>query len=239
MKDTIKIAHGPCKMIAHRGFSGLERENTLSAFVAAGNRSYFGMETDIHPTLDGKFVILHDEHTERVADSSINVEKCRYDDIKSLRLNALDGNPRGDLCIPLLEDYLRVAKAYDKKCVIEFKGIFSEENIEKVVDIVKSIYSLEQVVFIAFDLCNLIAIRQILPEQKAQYLVCEMSEQVFDALTQYRLGLDIYFGSITKEWIDRIHKQGLEVNCWTVNEKADAERLIAMGVDYITTNILE
>ncbi len=239
MKDTIKITHGHCQMIAHRGLSGLERENTLSAFVAAGNRSYFGMETDIHSTIDGKFVILHDEHTERVSDSSINVEKCRYDDIKSLRLNALDGKPRGDLCIPLLEDYLRVAKAYDKKCIIEFKGVFSEDKIGKVIDIVKSIYSLKEVIFIAFDLCNLIAIRQKLPEQKAQYLVYEMSEQVFDAMTKYHLDLDIYFGSITKEWIDRIHGQGLEVNCWTVNEKADAERLIAMGVDYITTNILE
>ena len=33
-------------MIAHRGVSGLELENTCAAFVAAGNRSYFGIETD-------------------------------------------------------------------------------------------------------------------------------------------------------------------------------------------------
>ena len=54
-------------MIAHRGLSGLERENTYHAFIAAGNRSYFGIETDIHKTADGEFVVIHDETTERVS----------------------------------------------------------------------------------------------------------------------------------------------------------------------------
>ena len=53
--DTIKIESKGVKIIAHRGLSGIERENTCSAFVAAANRSYFGIETDIHTTRDGKF----------------------------------------------------------------------------------------------------------------------------------------------------------------------------------------
>lgn len=35
------------KMIAHRGYSKYELENTKEAFLAAANRSYFGIETDI------------------------------------------------------------------------------------------------------------------------------------------------------------------------------------------------
>ena len=57
MNNTIKIAdHGNTKMVAHRGVSGLETENTCAAFIAAGNRTYFGVETDIYRTADGKFV---------------------------------------------------------------------------------------------------------------------------------------------------------------------------------------
>ena len=41
--DTIHIDSRGVKMVAHRGVSGLEKENTASAFVAAGNRSYFGI----------------------------------------------------------------------------------------------------------------------------------------------------------------------------------------------------
>ena len=74
--DTIKIETNGVKMIAHRGLSGIERENTCPAFVAAGNRSYYGVETDVHVTKDGKFVIIHDETTERITlgKYDINVE---------------------------------------------------------------------------------------------------------------------------------------------------------------------
>ena len=44
--DTIKIDSGSTRMIAHRGLSGLETENSIPAFVAAGNRGYYGVETD-------------------------------------------------------------------------------------------------------------------------------------------------------------------------------------------------
>ncbi len=48
--DTIKIEKKNTLMVAHRGVSGLEKENTLAAFVAADNRSYYGVETDVHRT---------------------------------------------------------------------------------------------------------------------------------------------------------------------------------------------
>ena len=87
--DTIKLQTNGVKMIAHRGLSGIERENTYPAFVAAGNRSYFGIETDVHVTLDGKFVIIHDETTERVSLGKINlnVENCTFDEIKDVVMN--------------------------------------------------------------------------------------------------------------------------------------------------------
>lgn len=38
--NTISIDSKNVQIIAHRGVSGLEMENTAAAFVAAGNRSY-------------------------------------------------------------------------------------------------------------------------------------------------------------------------------------------------------
>ena len=71
--DTIKVNNTRVKMIAHRGLSGLEKENTCPAFVAAGNRSYFGIETDIHITKDGQYVIIHDESPKRVSDEKYDI----------------------------------------------------------------------------------------------------------------------------------------------------------------------
>ena len=53
--NTIKIEKKQARMVAHRGLSGLEKENTCAAFIAAGDRSHFGIETDIRPTLDGRY----------------------------------------------------------------------------------------------------------------------------------------------------------------------------------------
>ena len=51
--NTVKIDKQGVRMIAHRGVSGLETENTAAAFIAAGNRTYWGIETDVHLTADG------------------------------------------------------------------------------------------------------------------------------------------------------------------------------------------
>ena len=48
-----------------------ETENTCAAFVAAGNRSYFGVETDVHVTADGQFIIIHESNTGRVATEAV------------------------------------------------------------------------------------------------------------------------------------------------------------------------
>ena len=69
--DTIKINKNSTLLVAHRGLSGIETENTNAAFVAAGNRSYYGIETDIHRTTDGRFVVCHDDNLLRVADVDI------------------------------------------------------------------------------------------------------------------------------------------------------------------------
>lgn len=86
--DTVKINHGNTKMIAHRGLSGIEQENTNAAFVAAGNRSYYGIETDVHRTADGQYVIIHDDTTARVTNSAwdVNVEQVPYRDIQAILL---------------------------------------------------------------------------------------------------------------------------------------------------------
>ena len=54
-----------------------------------------------------------------------------------------------------------------------------------------------------------------------------------------KLDLDIYYKALTAEHVKALHEAGIEVNCWTVDQPEDAEKLIGYGVDYITSNILE
>ncbi len=238
--DTVKLDKKQVKTIAHRGLSGIETENTIAAFVAAGNRSYFGIETDIHKTTDGKFAVMHDNNTERVSNYSLGIEENDYETLSRITLNERGTKKeRRDLKIPLLEDYLLVCKKYNKKCVLEIKNKFEKEDIKKVIEIIKKFDYLEEVIFISFGLQNLIYVRELLPNQPAQYLVNEFKSDLIDVLKKYKLDLDIGYGALNKENIAVCHKNGILVNCWTCDKKEDAKKLIEAGVDFITTNILE
>ena len=41
--DTIKLYTGKTQMVAHAGLMGMESANTNAGFIAAGNRSYWGL----------------------------------------------------------------------------------------------------------------------------------------------------------------------------------------------------
>lgn len=238
--DTIKVNKGNVKMVAHRGVSGLELENTCAAFVAAGNRSYFGVETDVHVTADGKFIIIHDDNTGRVALESMVVEQTPYDKLRSLQLKQKDGAMRIDLRLPSLEEYLSICKHYDKVCVLELKNPMPAAAVAEILETCKAVYSLDKVIFISFSFQNMLHIRHFAPAATAQYLLSEeVTEAHIEAMAENRLDLDVYYKFMTKELLDTLHSRGIQVNCWTVDDPEWAEKLVGWGVDYITSNILE
>ena len=103
--ETLKITKNNTLMIAHRGLSGFEKENTMAAFICAGNHSYYGIECDIHPTTDGKFVVVHDSNLERVSGTDMIVENESYDKIKEVMLYGVnDTINHVHLRVPLLEE---------------------------------------------------------------------------------------------------------------------------------------
>ena len=238
--DTIKIKHAGTKMIAHRGLSGLECENTCAAFVAAGNRDYFGIETDVHKTADGKYIIIHDDETNRVAAENWNVENTEFNKLRSIQLLDKDGISRGDLCLPTLSEYLRICKRYNKIAVLELKNPFQKQDVQSIVQMIKQTYNIRQLIFISFDYQTLVFLRELEPEAIIQVLCfCEIDAALIEKLKRFGFDLDIYFERLNPENIKLLHSHGIKINCWTVDDQIAAERLAAAGVDYITTNILQ
>lgn len=238
--DTIKFEKKNTLAVAHRGVSGLERENTNAAFVAAGSRSYYGIETDVHRTADGKIVVVHDGHLRRVAGEDIQVETSSLAALQSIVLYDMDGTKnRADLRLPTLENYISICKKYGKHAVLELKSDFTEEETAAFLQIIKDLDYLEQVTFISFHYENLVKVRALYPEQSVQFLFTECTEEIIEKLIADKMDVDIAHTSLTKELLDRFHSLGMKVNCWTVDDPARAEELAEWGVDYITSNILE
>ena len=241
MKQTMKMDAKQVLMVAHRGLSGLEKENTNLAFVAAGNRSYWGIESDVRKTADGRFVMIHDKTTERVAGENYKIKETNFKTLREVRFLDVDGSEgRADLRIPTLEEYLHICRDYGKIAVLELKSTLLREDVQKIIQIVEAEYDLEKTVLISFHKQNLIFARELRPNAKLQWLIQkEIPEGMLEELTKYGMDLDISYKILTRELVDAVHAAGLKVNVWTVNTPELAEQLISWGVDYITTNILE
>ena len=238
--NTVKFNKGNVKVVAHRGLSGIERENTNSAFVAAANRSYYGIETDIHRTLDGRFIINHDDTLKRVGGENIFVEEVTVDVLQNIVLFDKDGTKdRIDLRPCTLENYISICKKYEKHCVLELKSEFTDEEIAKIISIIKDLDYIDKVTFISFCYGNLEKIRRILPDQSAQYLFSEITDELIERLSKAKIDADVKYTSLNEENVKKMHAAGITVNCWTVDLPEEGERLAKIGVDFITSNILE
>ena len=238
--DTIKFDKKNTKIVAHRGLSGIELENTNSAFVAAGNRSYYGIETDIYRTADGHFVVGHDDNYKRISGEEIYLERETLERLQEVVFFDGDGTKgRVDLRPSRLENYLGIVKKYEKHAILELKSSFTDEEIARIIDIIKDYDYLDNLTFISFNYENLKKVRKILPNQSAQYLFWKLTDEEIARLKEDKIDADVWCVELTEEQIKKAHEAGLTVNCWTVNDKENGEKLASWGIDYITSNILE
>lgn len=229
-------------MVAHRGVSGLECENTCAAFLAAANRSYYGIETDVHVTADGQFVVIHDDSTAKVSDTDLCVEQSSREALAKVQLYSRGRIPsptRRDLVIPDLADYIRICRDYGKIPVLELKNRIQTEDIRRMVALIRQLGYLDETVFISFEWDNMVDLREMLPEQKLQFLIKDWDDALPEKLKARDMDLDIYYRSLTAERVALLHDLGIRVNVWTCDDPAEAEKLIGWGVDFITSNILE
>ncbi len=234
MAEPIFIRHGDVQMIAHRGLSELYPENTLASFRGAAEQPYFGIETDVHRTADGRLILIHDDSTLRTTGAEYTVEETELATLRSLTVLE-----HPDQQLPLPEDYFAICRESGKVAVLELKNPMDPATVGMIYNMVKATGHLEHTVFISFDLNNLLFLRAADPNVSVQYLLGKRHpENLLELVERYRLDLDVYHKVLTPEMVAAFHQAGARVNCWTVNTPEDAQRVIDCGVDQITTNIL-
>lgn len=228
------------KMIAHRGLSGIEQENTIAAFIAAGNRGFYGMECDVRITKDGVFVICHDEHTGRVSPVRRDIRHSYYSELAAISLyDHKNKEPMNHLRIPMLREYLKVARKYNKHSFIEIKPEFTVDEAGKFCGEITRYGAAGMVTVISFNYSNLELIRGLNPFIPVQYLLEAPSADTVRLCADIKADASIFFQNADRTDIDFFHSRGVKVNVWTIDDIETAEKFIRWGVDFITTNILE
>ena len=254
--DTIKINKGNSRMVAHGTLQGMESPNTLAGVIAAGNRSYWGIEADIRITKDQEFIMVHNDNLLATAGVDVKVSEATLAELQQYPLydqpffygmeeygiEYPKGVTRSDLRVATMEEYIRLCKKYGKIAVTEIKDLLTPEQVTKLLEIVRKLDYLDRVVFISFQWDNLTEIRRQQPGQTVQFLTGEgwdFSDAFLDKVVAEGFDLDIHIFTTTKELVDRIHARGIQLNVWTVDWLDRVNNLVEWGVDYITTNIFE
>ena len=92
--------------------------------MAAGNRSYYGIETDVHVTADGHFVVIHGDRTGKVSDVDLCVEESSWEELSKVRLYS-----RGRTVFPTQLDLDSYYKVLTEERVAELHACGIEVNV--------------------------------------------------------------------------------------------------------------
>lgn len=228
------------KFIAHRGYSAKYFQNTVQAFEAAGKESFFqAIETDVRMTKDGVFVCSHDDNP--FTDSSVYISQSEFDKIKDLPLDIskekADIDKTENYRIATLKEYLTICKDTRKIAFVELKVDFKAEEADKVFDEVHSVLYSKDFVFCSFYKDVLDRIYKENPFVKIQLFTSKSVNAFFYTKMGYNICVN---KKLLKNdgRIKRAHNDDVWIGAYTVNDAEEAEKLIKMGVDYITTDMV-
>lgn len=233
------------EIIAHRGASKDAPENTLAAIRLAWEQGADAAEIDVHQTRDGEIVAIHDATTRKTARRNRRVRLSSLADLKALDVGRWKHPRWAGERIPTLSEVLETLPP-GKRLFVEVKC--SVDCLPQFTAAVRGASAnASQVVPIGFNLSTMRLIKWALPECEVCWVVAfrrswngwtprvdKLIHQVQEAgLDGIDAGLS---GPVNARFVSKLHEAGLKIYMWTVDRPADARRLIAAGINGLTTN---
>jgi len=221
--------------VAHRGYSESYVGNTEDAFLAASERGFYGIETDIWKTKDGFYVCNHDETVKYQSGEEKEVSATDLEELLAIPLKNDKTATSVYLCT--FERYLEICKKGGKTAVIELKEDFSSDELREIFAIVDRAYDRKCVSVISFFFDPLLVVKREYPGVDVQYLSETKNDPIFEKCLKEGVSLDVRQSILTGKMVRAFHDAGLTVNTWTVDKKIDLLIVRLKGVDYVTTDL--
>jgi len=227
-------------MIANRGLSGIETENTIFAFLAAANRSYMGISGDLSVSKDGKIIITFDDTLLRLGFLNLYIPSFNYDELKKFSLvDRKTANLNTNLFIPLLSDLLAISSAYRKSIFLNIPDNYKHDCLDRVLEEVEDYNNSKNIYFLSGNRKILQYLNKKVDNNRIFINVDKTDDDTFDFCKNNGFNMNIKFTHVTKEIVKKMHLIGLKVSTGVVNDKDLAEKLIKHDVDFVFTDILE
>ncbi|WP_207456970.1 glycerophosphodiester phosphodiesterase family protein [Herbiconiux sp. SYSU D00978] len=227
------------RVLAHRGLATSAPENTLAAFQAAVDAGVTIVETDVHATKDGVVVVAHDPDLQRVAGRALTIE-----DLTLVELQAVDLG-QGQT-FPTLAEVLAAFPG------IRFNiDVKSAAAARLVGDVVHRADAAERVLLTSFsERRRRRALRDapgVATSASAPLFAVALFAVVLGLTPLARLALRRVqavqippraagIDTAAPRVLRGLHRAGVEVHIWTVNDPRDMRRLLDAGVDGLVTD---
>lgn len=238
--NTIKIEKNFKGMVASKGLSGIETENTIFAFLAASNRSYFGMSCDLSISKDNEIILTKDDTLLRLGLLNLYIPSFSYKELKKFSLiDRKTSNLNPNVFIPKLSDYLSICKAYRKVAFIHLNHVVKAKEIDQVLSEVDTFYKLDNVYFLSENKSSLDYLKKKVNSKHLFFKAKKASHAIVDYCLGHNLNVYIEDDTLSKDTIKNLHLAELKIAVGEVNDKSIAESLVVSDVDLIFTSILE
>lgn len=228
------------EIIAHRGASAVCPENTMKAFERALELGATGIETDVQLSADGRLVLIHDETLQRTAGASGWVKDYTYDALRTLDAGswfhsdfAGESIPSLDMLFNLVQGKRILLNLELKNGVVPYKGME-----ERVIQATREWKLEQQVVLSSFNHASLVKCKRLAPEIRTALLYMEKLYRPYDYAAKLEAtGLHPYKLAAEKEDVSAALAKGIVTYPFTVNDPAEMQRMMDMGVQGIITDL--
>jgi glycerophosphoryl diester phosphodiesterase len=224
-------------IIAHRGASQDAPENTLASVNLAWEKGADGVEVDVHLSKDNRIMVIHDGDTKRTTGDNMVIRESMSSALRSLDASYGMDQFRGER-IPFLEEVM--ATVPDSKVLfIEIKT--DTVIIPYLVEVLASSPDKSRLVVISFDFDVCAMMKKEIPAIPIFWLHYTLSgsyktKWISRAADAGLDGLNFRHTGISKDYVEAVHRSGMKMFTWTVDDPEDAARLIEFGIDGITSN---
>ncbi len=220
---------------AHRGGALEGEENTLPAFAHAVALGYSHVELDVHATTDGQVVIHHDDTLQRMTGDPRAIGSLDAATLARVRTP-------GGAAIPPLAALLEEHPALFVN--IEVKA---DAAIDPLIALIRRMGVLDRICVGSFNPSRVARLRAALgaglcwspAHLGAGRLVLAGWGLPVGRLAYPVAQVPVSFHGIpvvTRRFVRAAHARGIQVQVWTVDDRAQMERLLDMGVDGLMTD---
>lgn len=211
--------------IAHRGVSSYKPENTLMAFKKTLDFKVDGIELDVHLSLDGEIMVIHDETINRTTNGKGFVNQFTASELKKYN-------------IPTLAE---VFDLVSQQCFvnIELKGIGTAKPVHELIHyyIADKKWVITDFLISSFNWKMLEEVRFLNPEVRIGVLFEESVDEALAFAKKIKaFAIHPNFTILTKENVALIQSNSFEVYTWTVNTKEDIQKTKELKVNGIISD---